>query len=72
MNTGRHSTQINQVVLAIWPQLFIGYYLNWRAYAERQNPPATVCQPDYGQVSERQRSNVDASLIIFSIIFQSA
>ena len=30
MNTGRHSTQINQVVLAIWPQLFIGYYLYWQ------------------------------------------
>jgi hypothetical protein len=30
MNGGRHSTQINQAVLVIWSQLFIGYYLYWR------------------------------------------
>jgi hypothetical protein len=70
MNTGGHSTQINQAVLAIWSQLFIGYYLNWPSYAEHENSWAAVCPPDYGQLSERHRSNVGASLIFFSIISQ--
>jgi hypothetical protein len=37
MNSERHSTQINQVVLTIWSQIFIGYYLNWRSVEARRD-----------------------------------